>query len=123
MKRLYWPKAAAALAACLLLLSCQGMRADVVASADLSFSGLSITPSSGTLVFLADWGASAYAQAGPGTAFDSGGGQRAVNAAGDYSLGHGDATILTPQGLSVTAHGSSSVNIPGSVDASDFGTG
>src|SRR5438552_8467969 len=77
-------------------------RATATANSQLSFTNLAIAPAAGTLVILSNWTASAYAQAGPNSQFDSGNGQRAANAAGDYSLAHGAGAGWTPLGLNVS---------------------
>src|SRR2546425_12450712 len=97
-------------------------RATATASSQLSFTNLSITPSAGTLVFLTNWTASAFAQGGPNSQYDSGPGSRVANAAGDFSLAHGEGTAWTPFGLNVSGLASVSASIPGMTDGSDTAT-
>src|ERR1043166_3685507 len=123
MKRHPFPLAALILAVALFSVSQRAAHATATANSQLSFTNLAIIPSAGTLSFLTNWTASAYAQAGPANQFNSGTGQQSANAAGDYSLAHGDAAGWTPMGLNVSGSAKASASVPGQIMASDDAAG
>src|ERR1043165_5877170 len=96
MKRHPFPLAALILAVALFSVSQRAAHATATANTQLSFTNLAIIPSAGTLSFLTNWTASAYAQAGPANPFNSGTGHASPNAAAAYSLPHLDGLALRP---------------------------
>ncbi|TAK99830.1 MAG: RHS repeat protein [Verrucomicrobia bacterium] len=108
---------------CSLLLFAPGRaRATATADSQLSFTNLSITPGLGSLVFLTNWTASAFAQASANSVYNSGPGSQSAQATGDFSTARGDGFIITPFGLDVGASAAANASIPGQTEASDNAT-
>src|SRR5579862_1117261 len=121
MKRRSCALVALLLSASLILVSLQ-VRADATATSQLSFGGLFISPSGGIAQFLTNWQASAYAQGGVNSQFDSGTSPSA-SATGDFSLGTGSASVPMIPLYNVSGSSSASNAIIGMIDASDQATG
>lgn len=108
--------------ATLLLLLCQRAAADATATSQISFSGLTISPSVGTFQLLTPWQASAFAQGGVNSQYNTGTSPSA-SAAGDFGLGLGSASIPPIPAFNASGMASASNSILGQLDASDQATG
>lgn len=96
-------------------------RATATANSQLSFSGLSITPSAGSLVILSNWDGAAFAQAGSDSRYNAAP-TVGADVTSTYSVAHGDVTS-SPFSLTLSGSGSSSAGIFGQTEASDTAAG
>ena len=110
--------------AALGLLTPRWVYATAIANSTIAFSNLQITPSTGTIIFLYDWTAEAFAQAQNSLGqlaqqFDSSfGGAAAANATVTFATSAGNASATN-----LTGSASSSVNIPGTTTAQALSVG
>lgn len=110
--------------AALGLLTPRCVYATAIANSTISFSNLQITPATGTIIFLDDWTAEAFAQAQNSlgqlvSQFNSStGGAAAANATVTFATSAGNASATN-----LTGSASSSVNIPGTITAQALSVG
>jgi RHS repeat-associated protein len=120
MKRRSHALVALLFSASFLLVSFQA-RATAEATSQLSYNGLFISPSGGIVSLTSNWQASAYAQAGVNSQYNTGGSPFAT-AAGDFSIATGSASVPGLPSINVFGGAVASNSIFGQLDASDQAT-
>ena len=100
------------------LFSPAAARADASASSELSFTGISVTPSVGTFTIVTNWSGAAFAQATLTSEFNTGTTPTA-SATGDFSTASGSADATVPNGQSAAS--GSIIGVDGSDNAAGQG--